>query len=197
LGIDYIDLYQIHFPPEVDSAPLHECWDEMAKLVEEGKIGAIGVCNFDTALLTTCESIHHVDSLQSQYSLIRPDAMEKVIPWCRVNRSGVLVYRALASGLLTDHFSLESPSRLEERDWRRRDPDFQTPRLERNLAARDRLAEVAARHSCSTAAAAVAWALASPGVTGAIVGARSPQQVNDWVTAAEIVLTPGTLIAVE
>jgi len=193
LGLERIDLYQIHWPPEVDSAPIEESWGEMARLVDEGKVGAIGVSNFNPDLLERCEAVRHVDSLQPPLSLIHRGSAAQLIPWCAAHGVGVIVYSPMQAGLLTDRFSTERVVNLAKDDWRRRSMDFQAPLLERNLALRDALRPVAKRHGATVAAVAVAWTLSWPGVTGAIVGGRSPEQVDGWIAAASLELTPADL----
>jgi aryl-alcohol dehydrogenase-like predicted oxidoreductase len=192
LGVERIDLYQFHWPDEAGTA-VEDSWAAMAKLVEEGKVRAAGVSNFDVTLLDRCQTIRHVDSLQPPFSLIDRTAANKEIRWCASHHSGVIVYSPMQSGLLTDSFTAERVSSLAEDDWRRRAPEFQPPRLGRNLRLRDALRPIAARHGASVSSVAIAWALAWPGVTGAIVGARTPQQVDGWVGAASITLTPEDL----
>jgi aryl-alcohol dehydrogenase-like predicted oxidoreductase len=162
----------------------------MAKLVQEGKVRAIGVSNFDVDLLRRCEAIGHVDSLQPPFSLINRAAGETLIPWCASHDTGVICYSPMQSGLLTDTFSADRMSSLAEDDWRRRAPEFQEPRLLRNVQLRDALGPIAKRYDTSVSSIAIAWALGWPGVTGAIVGARTPTQVDGWIAAASIVLTP-------
>jgi aryl-alcohol dehydrogenase-like predicted oxidoreductase len=101
-----------------------------------------------------------------------------------------------AVGLLTESFTAGRIASLAEADWRRRSPDFQSPHLGRNLRLRDALRPIAARHSASVSAIAIAWILAWPGVSGAIVGGRTPQQVDGWIEAASITLTPPDLAEV-
>ena len=149
--------------------------------MEEGKVRAIGVSNFDAALLDRCEAIRHVDSLQPPFSMINRTAARRELPWCAGHESGVIVYSPMQSGLLTESFTADRLASLAEDDWRRRSPDFQSPHLGRNLRLRDALRPVAARHRASVSAIAIAWILAWPGVTGAIVGARTPQQVDGWI----------------
>jgi aryl-alcohol dehydrogenase-like predicted oxidoreductase len=188
LGIERIDLYQFHWPDETGTA-VEDSWAEMSRLVEEGKIRAAGVSNFDVGLLQRCEAIRHVDSLQPPFSLINRRAAEREIPWCAQHRTGVIVYSPMHSGLLTDAFSADRVSALAGDDWRRRSPDFQQPNLGRNLRLRDALRPIASRRGTSVSAVAIAWTLSWPGVTGAIVGARSPKQVDGWIGAASLVLT--------
>jgi aryl-alcohol dehydrogenase-like predicted oxidoreductase len=186
LGVDRIDLYQVHWPAE-DGTPLDEYWQAMVDLRAEGKVRAIGLSNHDVEQLTTAEKVGHVDSLQPPFSAINRSAAEE-LAWCDGNGTGVIVYSPMQSGLLTGAFSAERVAALPSDDWRRTAPEF-TTRLDRNLALAAALAPVAARHGVSVAAVAVAWTLAWPGVTGAIVGARSPEQVDGWVAAADLVLT--------
>jgi aryl-alcohol dehydrogenase-like predicted oxidoreductase len=187
LGIERIDLYQFHWPDET-GIPVEDSWAEMARLVDEGKVRAAGVSNFDVPLLDRCEAIRHVDSLQPPFSLIRRRAAAEEIPWCAAHDTGVIVYSPMQSGLLTDRFSAERMKAMAADDWRRRAPDFNPPRLERNLALRDALRPVAERHEATVAEIAIAWTLAWRGVTGAIVGARTPEQVDGWIDAGSIEL---------
>ncbi|HEU4698624.1 MAG TPA: aldo/keto reductase [Gemmatimonadales bacterium] len=192
LGVERIDLYQFHWPDDSGTA-VEDSWDAMLRLEEEGKIRAAGVSNFDVALLERCERRGHVDSLQPPFSLIRRNAGGDLIPWCQRHGTGVIVYSPMQSGILTDRFGLERVARMADDDWRRRSPEFNRPRLDRNIALRDALQPIAERHGTTVAAVAVAWTLAWPGVTGAIVGARSPEQVDGWVPAAHLALTADDL----
>jgi aryl-alcohol dehydrogenase-like predicted oxidoreductase len=137
--------------------------------------------------------VRHVQSLQPPFSMIRRDVGATEIPWCRAQGTGVIVYSPMQSGILTDAFSKERVAAMASDDWRKRGPQFQEPSLSRNLALRDALRPIAARHAVSVSAVAVAWALAWPGVTGAIVGARSPEQVDGWIAAASLRLEPTDL----
>jgi aryl-alcohol dehydrogenase-like predicted oxidoreductase len=192
LGVERIDLYQFHWPDETGT-PVEDSWAEMVRLIEQGKIRMAGVSNFDVPLLQRCEAILHVDSLQPPFSLIQREAAAREIPWCAEHGTGVICYSPMQSGLLTDSFTKESVAKFAEDDWRRRSPDFQEPRLGRNLALRDSLRPIAQRHGTTVAAVAVAWVIAWPGVTGAIVGARSPQQVDGWIGGATLHLTAADL----
>jgi aryl-alcohol dehydrogenase-like predicted oxidoreductase len=209
LGVDVIDLYQVHWPGDggtlegvdaaasggPDATPLEEYWQLMADLKVEGKVRAIGLSNHDVAQLEVAERIAHVDVLQPPFSAIRRDAAPE-LAWCEANGTGAIVYSPMASGLLTGAFSAERVAALPANDWRATHPDF-TVRLEANLAVAKALSVVAARHGVPTSAAAVAWALAWPGVTGAIVGARSPKQIAGWTPAASLALTQDDLDEVD
>lgn len=188
LQLDEIDLYQIHQPPAVDSASLEDCWGEMIKLQEEGLVRAIGVCNFTVALLEQCAQVRAPDSLQPPFSMLHSEMAAEELPWCRTHGTGVIVYRPLQSGLLTTTFTEATISNLPGDDWRLRHADFQQPALGRHLAVRDGLGSVALRHQATVEEVAIAWALAWPGVTGAIVGARSAAQVDKWLGAGDLIL---------
>ena len=192
LGIERIDLYQFHWPDD-NGTPVENSWSEMAKLVKEGKIRAAGVSNFSTELLERCERIRHVDSLQPPFSLINRRAAEKEIPWCEKYNTGVICYSPMQSGLLTESFSVFRVAKLADDDWRRRAPEFNEPSLSRNLALRDALRPITERHGATVSSVAIAWTLAWPGVTGAIVGARTPAQVDGWIQAASLELTAADL----
>jgi aryl-alcohol dehydrogenase-like predicted oxidoreductase len=185
LGVECIDLYQFHWPDETGTR-VEDSWSAMIRLIEEGKVRAAGVSNFDVRLLDRCEAIRHVDSLQPPFSLINRVAADKEIPWCASYGTGVICYSPMQSGLLTERFTADRVFSLAEDDWRRRAPEFQQPNIRRNLALRDALLPIAYRHETSVSAVAIAWTLATPGVTGAIVGARTPAQVNGWIDAASI-----------
>jgi len=188
LGVERIDLYQFHWPDE-SGTPVEDSWAEMARLVDEGKVRAAGVSNFDGRLLERCEAIRHVDSLQPPFSPIRRRAAEAELPWCAAHDTGVIVYSPMQSGLLTDGFSEARVRDLPEDDWRRRSPEFLPPRLGRNVALRDGLRPIAERRGTSVSCIAIAWTLAWTGVTGAIVGGRTPEQVDGWIDAGSIELT--------
>jgi len=192
LGVERIDLYQFHWPDETGT-PVEDSWGEMGRLVEEGKVHWAGVSNFDVPLLERCEKIRHVDSLQPPFSLINRAAAAAEIPWCAQHGTGVIVYSPMQSGLLTEKWTVDRVKTLAPDDWRRRSPEFQSPNLEKNLALRDALTPIAERHGTTIGAIAVAWTLAWRGVTGAIVGARSPEQVDGWIGAASIELTGADL----
>jgi aryl-alcohol dehydrogenase-like predicted oxidoreductase len=188
LGVERIDLYQFHWPDQAGT-PVEDSWAEMARLIEEGKVRLGGVSNFNASLLERCNAIRHVDSLQPPFSLIRRDVAASEIPWCEAHKTGVVCYNPMQSGLLTDGFSPDRVAKMAEDDWRRRSPEFNSPNLERNLSLRDALVPIARRHGTSVSSVAIAWTLSWPGVTAAIVGARSPQQVDGWIDAANLTLT--------
>lgn len=185
LGVERIDLYQFHWPDESGVA-VEDSWDAMLRLVEEGKVRWPGVCNFDVGLLDRCAARGPVASLQPPFSPIRRKVAAAELPWCAAHGVGVIAYSPMQSGLLTDGFSAARLASLPADDYRHRGTEFTSPRLERNLALRDRMRVVAARRGVSVGELAIAWVLAWPGVTGAIVGARSAEQVDGWVGAARL-----------
>lgn len=192
LGVERIDLYQFHWPDDTGTA-VEDSWAQMLRLIEQGKVRVGGVSNFNVALLERCELVEHVGSLQPPFSLIARYAAGRELPWCHTHATGVICYSPMQAGLLTDHFTAERVSSLAADDWRRRSNEFQPPRIDRNLALRDALRPVAARHGTTVAAVAVAWTLSWPGLTAAIVGARSAAQVDGWLPAANLQLTAADL----
>src|SRR3712207_1107953 len=192
LGIERIDLYQFHRPDDTGT-PVEDSWAVMVRLIEEGKVRFGGVSNFKVDLLERCEAIRHVDSLQPPFSAIRRDAAADVIPWCAAHDTGVIVYSPMQSGILTERFEKSRMASLAAEDWRRKATYFQEPNLTRGLALRDAIRPIARRHDATVSDVAVAWVLTWPGVTGAIVGARSAEQVDGWIGGATLELTPDDL----
>ena len=189
LSLDVIDLYQIHWPPDPDSAELEEGWSTLASLQRQGKVRWIGVSNFNVQQLRRAQALAPVTSLQPRYSLVHREAEDQVLPYCRRENVGVIVYSPMASGLLTGAMTRERAAKLPKDDWRRTHPDFTEPNLSRNLALVDRLQEIARRHDRSTGEVAIAWTLHNPAVTGAIVGARNARQAEGVMRAGELRLT--------
>jgi aryl-alcohol dehydrogenase-like predicted oxidoreductase len=187
LKVERIDLYQMHWPAE-DGTAVEDYWQVFTDLKREGKIRAAGLSNHSIAQLEAAEEIGNVDAVQPPFSLIHRDAAGDVLLWAREHETGVIVYSPMASGLLTGAFTAGRAARLEPGDWRAGHPDFTEPALSANLALADALRPIAARHGVTPAAVAIAWTLSFPGVTGAIVGARSPGQVQGWLPAAHLEL---------
>jgi aryl-alcohol dehydrogenase-like predicted oxidoreductase len=195
LRVERIDLYQMHWPAE-DGTPLEDYWGELVRLREEGKVRAVGLSNHDAAQLETAERIGHVDSLQPPFSAINRGVAAAELGWCADHDTGVIVYSPMQSGLLTGAFTRERAASLPEDDWRSRSADYTGEGLERNLRLAAALEPVAERHGVSPAAVSVAWTLAWRGVTGAIVGARNPEQVDGWLPAATLELTDADMAEV-
>ena len=187
LRVERIDLYQMHWPAE-DGTPVEAYWQVFNDLKREGKVRAAGLSNHNILQLEEAEQIGAVDAIQPPFNLIHRDAADDVLLWAREHEAGAIVYSPMASGLLTGSFTAERAASLQPGDWRAGHPDFTAPAVSANLALAGALRPVAERQCVSPAAVAVAWTLAFPGVTGAIVGARSPRQVDGWLPAATLEL---------
>jgi aryl-alcohol dehydrogenase-like predicted oxidoreductase len=159
-------------------------------------VRALGVSNFEVDLLERCEAVRHVDTYQPELNLIRRTAAATTIPWAYSHGTGVIVYSPMRSGLLTGRFTSARVDALPSDDWRRLDADYRPPRLAANLRFVDRLSGIAAELGCSTPTLAIAWVLTWSGVDGAIVGARRPEQLEDWIEGAERELSGDELDAV-
>jgi aryl-alcohol dehydrogenase-like predicted oxidoreductase len=182
LQADVIDLYQIHWPSD-DLEETVEGWTTLAALQCEGKVRWIGASNFSEEL-PKAQSIAPITSLQPPYSLIKRDVETAQLQWCESEGVGVIVYSPMASGLLTGAMTRERAASFPEGDWRRKNPEFQDPKLSANLALVERLRSVGARHGKSPGETAIAWTLRNPAVTGAIVGGRNAKQVEGIIGAA-------------
>jgi aryl-alcohol dehydrogenase-like predicted oxidoreductase len=195
LGVDAIDLYQIHWP--IPLADIEEGWSALAELEAQGLVRHIGVSNFDVDQLRVIHQIAPVETLQPQYSLIEREVEREILPFAEREGIGVIVYSPMGSGMLTGGMSRERIERLAEDDWRKRDQRFREPQLSHNLELVARLAAVADRHNTTPGAVAVAWTLRNPAVDGAIVGFRRPDQVDPILTAANLELTDEDLAEIE
>ena len=188
LGVERIDLFQMHWPAD-DGSRLEDYWGALLDLKKEGKARAVGLSNHNVAQIEAAERLGHVDTLQPPFSAICRTVAEAELPWCHAHGTGVIVYSPMQSGLLTGRFTVERARSLPADDWRSRSPEFSGDNLARNLKLAAALKPIADRHQTTAGAVAVSWALAWPGVTGAIVGARSPAQVDGWFDAATLELT--------
>jgi aryl-alcohol dehydrogenase-like predicted oxidoreductase len=193
LNVDVIDLYQIHWPTE----DLEEGLGAMIQLQKEGKIRWIGVSNFNVDEMRRAYTMASITSLQPPYSLVRREVEPEVLPYCRSNALGAIVYSPMASGLLTGAMTRKRAAILPESDWRSRDVEFREPALSKNLALVERLREVGQRYGRPPGQVAIAWTLHNPAVTGAIVGARSPRQIEGTVGAADLHLTDEEIAEIE
>jgi aryl-alcohol dehydrogenase-like predicted oxidoreductase len=195
LKLDVIDLYQVHWPePEED---IEEGWQALVRLKEEGKVRWIGVSNFNAEQMQRVQRIAPITSLQPPYSLINRTAEESILPYAGDNNIGVIVYSPMGSGLLTGAMTRERIAALPADDWRTRNPRFQEPQLTRNLQLAELLREIGQRHGRTAGEVAIAWTLANPNVTGAIVGARNAKQVQGIAGAAALELSDDDLAAIE
>ncbi len=200
LQVDAIDLYQIHwpaFPATASSEGIEEALATLAEAKAAGKIRAIGVSNFDVTQLKRAQAVTDIASLQPPYSALMRDIEAEVLPYCAASQLGVIAYSTLQSGLLSGSMNRARIAQLPDDDWRKaRSADFQEPRLSQNLALVQVMADIGARHNVSAAAVAIAWVLRTPVVTGAIVGARRPQQVDGLLDATRIRLNDEELEAI-
>jgi aryl-alcohol dehydrogenase-like predicted oxidoreductase len=195
LGVDTIDLYQIHWPiPDED---IEEGWAALAELKEQGLVRHIGVSNFDVEQLRRIQQIAPVETLQPQYSLIERDIERAILPYTREHEIGVIAYSPMASGMLTGAMTRERAATLPETDWRKHDQRFNEPQLSQNLALVERLKAVADRHDTAPGSVAIAWTLRNPAVGGAIVGFRSPEQVDPLLVAANLELSAEDISTIE
>jgi aryl-alcohol dehydrogenase-like predicted oxidoreductase len=196
LKVDAIDLYQFHWPVE-SLEEIEEGWKAMEALKREGKIRWAGVSNFDSKQLERIRGIAPPTSLQPPYSLIHRDIEKDTLPFCEQHGIGVIAYSPMASGLLTGAMTRERVAAFPQDDWRRKSSDFQEPKLTRNLELVELLRKVGARHERSPAEVAIAWTLRNPVVTGAIVGARSAEQVDGFIQAGDFRLTTDEVREIE
>jgi aryl-alcohol dehydrogenase-like predicted oxidoreductase len=187
LRMDVIDIYQIHWPePDED---IEEGWTELAKLKAEGKVRYIGVSNFNVAQMKRAQRIAPITSLQPRYSIIAREIEEEILPYARRSNVGVIAYSPMYSGLLSGAMTRERIAGLPEDDWRKRNVNFQEPKLSCNLRLVQLLRCIGDRTGRSAGEVAIAWTLRHPAVTGAIVGVRSPKQVEGIIGAAKFQLS--------
>jgi aryl-alcohol dehydrogenase-like predicted oxidoreductase len=195
LGIEAIDLYQIHWP--IPDEHIEEGWSTLVEMKEQGLVRHIGVSNFDVRQLRRARALAPVETLQPPYSLVDRRMEEEVLPFAEREGIGVIVYSPMGSGLLSGAMTRERIEALPEDDWRRRSERFREPQLTRNLELVERLKRVAARRGTTPGAVAVAWTLRNPAVDGAITGFRRPDQVDPIVMAANLELNGQDIAVIE
>jgi aryl-alcohol dehydrogenase-like predicted oxidoreductase len=196
LKLERIDLYQMHWPAE-DGTPIEAYWQTLLDLKQEGKVAAVGLSNHNVGQLAEAEALGHVDTLQPPFSAIKREVAAAELPWCEAHRTGVIVYSPMQAGLLSGAFSMQRAAALPANDWRSRNREFTGATLSRNLMVAEAVREVAMAHGATVASVAVAWTLAWPGVTAAIVGARNPGQVDGWIDAATLSLTDADMANIQ
>jgi aryl-alcohol dehydrogenase-like predicted oxidoreductase len=197
LGVEAIDLYQIHWPPDPDSTELEEGWSTLAALKKEGKLRWIGVSNFSVDQMQRAQAVAPVTSLQPPYSLVSREDEAKTLPYCKQQNIGVIVYSPMASGLLTGSMTRERAAKFGKEDWRSGHPNFREPALSKNLALVEELRAIGNRHGRSPGEVAIAWTLLNPAVTGAIVGARSAKQAEGVMRAGDLTLAEEDIRQIE
>ena len=187
LGVETIDLYQIHWPnpdPEIE-----EGWETLARFREQGKIRWIGVSNFSVDQMKRAQKIAPITSLQPPYSMLRRAIEAEILPFTQANGIGVINYSPMVSGLLTGKMTAERVASLPADDWRRKAIEFNEPRFSRNLRLVELLREIGSGHGVTPGVVAIAWTLHHPAITAAIVGGRSGKQVEETASALTFRLT--------
>jgi aryl-alcohol dehydrogenase-like predicted oxidoreductase len=195
LQVDVIDLYQIHWPKPDDE--VEEGWTAMAELKQQGKVRYIGASNFSVDQMKRALKIAPITSLQPPYSMINRSVEAEILPFCQQNHIGVINYSPMQSGLLTGAMTKERVEKMPKDDFRRNAANFQSPRLERNLALAGLLGEIGSRHGVTAGVVAIAWTLHNPAVTAAIVGGRSAKQVDGTLPAATFRLTEPEFLEIQ
>ena len=193
LDVETIDPYQVHWPIPEDE--IEEGCAAVEELRRAGKIRYAGVSNFSVSQMERVAGLLEITSLQPPYSLVQPEVEADVLPYCHDNGIGVINYSPMGSGLLTGKMTRERIEALPTDDWRRQNDKFKDPKLSANLSIVEVLRRIADRQQCSVAEAAIAWTLHNPAVTGAIVGVRHPDQVDELLRAADVVLSDEDLEA--
>jgi aryl-alcohol dehydrogenase-like predicted oxidoreductase len=189
LGTDYIDLYQMHWPAQ--DAPAEETMRAMDKLVQDGKVRFVGVSNYDVPLLEKSLTVRHVDSLQPPYSILRPAVEKEILPFCQEKGIGVIAYSPLTSGLLSGNYTFDT--RFGEDDWRSRNTAHSGEGLRSNVDRAEKLKEIAANYGITLPQLAIAYVLAHPALTSALVGVRKPSHILGVLPAIDIALDEATL----
>ena len=193
LGIDHIDLYQVHWPdPKIPAA---ETAGALRELVTEGKIGHVGVSNHDETQMTEFAATLPVETVQPPYHLFRREIEHDVLPYSRAHDIGVLVYGPLAHGLLTATMSEDTT--FADDDWRATNAMFTGESYRHNLAVVHALEKFAADRGISVSQLAIAWTLANPAVHVAIVGARRADHIQDSLAAADLTLSGSDLAEID
>jgi aryl-alcohol dehydrogenase-like predicted oxidoreductase len=187
LQVETIDLYQIHWPTE-NPRENEEGWQTMAELQREGKARWIGLSNWNVEQMRMALEIAPITSLQPPYSLLNRTIEREILPFCRQEGIGVIVYSPMASGLLTGAMTRERIANLPETDWRKNDRRFREPDLSRALNVVDKLRAIGGKFGHTPGEVAISWTLAHPAVTGAIVGGRNTRQVEETVRAVDLKL---------
>jgi aryl-alcohol dehydrogenase-like predicted oxidoreductase len=197
LQVDAIDLYQMHWPPRDNGPQLEEAWQAMADLQKAGKTRWIGVSNFDAAQMRRAQTVATVTSNQPPYSIIRRAIEAENLPYCLQQGIGTISYAPMASGLLTGGMTRERAAALPADDFRSRNPEFQEPKLSKNIELVERLKTVGARHGRGPGEVAIAWVLKNPAVTAAIVGSRSAKQIDGIIGVADLGLSTAEVSEIE
>ncbi len=189
LRTDVIDLYQIHWPDP--RRPLEDAFEALVRLRDEGKVRALGVSNLSPPQLELARQAGALVCHQPPYNLIDRGIEADVLPWCREHRVGVVVYSPMARGLLCGRVGRDQT--FAETDHRHRQKYFAAGYRGRVLDALERVRPLAERHGATLGNLAVAWVLAQPGVSAALVGARNAAQARENARAAALALPDADL----
>jgi myo-inositol catabolism protein IolS len=196
LGLERLDLYQIHWPAGTWGSPIvpiEETMSALVKLQEEGKIGAIGVSNFNSEQIEEAAQYGRIDSLQPPYSLFfQPYVQNGTLGYCERNGIGVVPYSPLAQGLVSGKFSMDN----RPTDNRKGNQLFKDPTYGLALDAVEKMKPIADKYDATTLQIALAWLIAQPGVTSPIVGARTPEQIQGAAKAGSIDLEAADVEAI-
>lgn len=195
LQVERIDLYQIHWPNPDDE--IEEGWAAMAELQREGKVRALGVSNFSVSQMERVQKIAPITSLQPPYSLLDRAIEDEMLPFCQRHDIGVIAYSPMASGLLSGKMTRARVAALPRDDWRSHSAQFAEPQLSRSLYLVETLRDIGARHGRTAGEVAIAWTLRRPEVTGAIVGARRPEQLDGVIGAGAFRLSVEEIAEIE
>jgi aryl-alcohol dehydrogenase-like predicted oxidoreductase len=197
LKVDVIDLYQVHWPPEDNGSEVEESWQAMADLQRQGKVRWTGVSNYNVEQMKRIAKIAPVTSDQPPYSMLRRKIESDVIPHCKQNGIGLIVYSPMLSGMLTGGMTKERAENLPADDWRKGKPEFREPRLSKNIALVEQLRAIGKRYDRTPGEVAIAWVLLNPAVTGAIVGSRNAKQAQQMMCAGEFQFKPEEVTEIE
>jgi aryl-alcohol dehydrogenase-like predicted oxidoreductase len=193
LGLDYVDLYQIHWPDL--KTPFETSMETMLRLQEAGKIRYIGVSNFNREQIMACQRVSKVYSLQPPYNLFEREAEKELLPFCQTNAIATMAYGGLCRGLLSGKFS--GNETFPKGDLRRADPKYKPDRFMQYVKAVDELKKLAGKYQKSMAQFALRWVLQQPGITTVLAGARTAAQVEDNVGVSGWQIEPQDLEKVE
>jgi aryl-alcohol dehydrogenase-like predicted oxidoreductase len=187
VGVETIDLYQIHWPNPDEE--LEEGWETLSRFREQGKVRWIGVSNCSIEQMKRAQAIAPITSLQPPYSMLRRAIEAEILPFAQANGIGVINYSPMLSGMLAGTMTAERIAALPAEDWRRKTIEFNEPRLSRNLRLVELLRKIGSGHGVSPGVVAVAWTLHHPAITAAIVGGRSARQVEGVAPALTFRIT--------
>ena len=193
LRTDYIDVFQIHWPD--DSTPVEETFGAVEKLIQQGKVRAVGASNYPPELLARAQSVLPLACAQPPFSMVLRQAADDVIPWCIENGVGVVAYSPLQRGLLTG--KIKPGYEFAEDDHRRENYLFRPTNIESINAFLDSIRPIAETHNATLAQLAINWTTRQPGLTAALVGARNATQASENAKALAFTLSDDELAEID